>query len=210
MRNVDLVVKAVRDPPPDLFRRGAARVQHDVERMMDVIGAALRPQLLLELIAAPGGSLTARSPCHPRQPRRRGARAPPPARESSSSIGLVLLMCIRTLRVAAGSLPTTRACRRPALRQMADITRALPRGAQPDHLIVRPESAIHHYTGSRLHARHTRSSIAPSPGAYTAERPVASSVNQQRNVVPRHRRFRDSESRARAFRAPASLASAPR
>src|SRR5437762_5499453 len=54
--NVDLVVEAIRDPAADLRRSRRARVQHHVERMVDVIASAALAQLPLEFLIAPGGT----------------------------------------------------------------------------------------------------------------------------------------------------------
>src|SRR5438046_6732250 len=51
-RNVDLVVEAIRDPAADLRRSRRARVQHHVERMVDVIASAALAQLPLEFLIA--------------------------------------------------------------------------------------------------------------------------------------------------------------
>src|SRR5687767_1378298 len=54
-RNVDLIVIAVRDPAANLFRIRLARIQHHVEGVMDVIGAALLTQQRGEFLFAPRG-----------------------------------------------------------------------------------------------------------------------------------------------------------
>src|SRR3569832_2927073 len=53
--NVDLVVKPVRYPAPDLIRRGPPRIKHHVEGVINVIRLAFLPQALLKLRMATGG-----------------------------------------------------------------------------------------------------------------------------------------------------------
>src|SRR4029077_1144461 len=107
-RNVDLVVEAVRHPAADLLARRLATVQHQIEGMVNVIGAAALAQVLLEFLTCPGllhrGIRTHSVISRPSQatsiPRR-----PSSARcaDSSSRIGLVLFTCMRILRVPRGS-----------------------------------------------------------------------------------------------------------
>src|SRR6185369_6784816 len=105
-RYLDLVVVAVGDPAANLRRRRLARVQHDVEGMMDMVGGAALAQLLLELFASPrvgrghgfrqvhtSNSIASYASSIP-ELRRRACSGP-----SSSSTGLVLLMWIRIFRV---------------------------------------------------------------------------------------------------------------
>src|SRR5262245_47680958 len=53
-RDADLVIKTVRHPTADLLAGRAARVEHDVERMMDVIPITQPTQARLEFFTAPG------------------------------------------------------------------------------------------------------------------------------------------------------------
>src|ERR1700728_495409 len=52
-RDIDLVIEAVGHPAANLRPAGATRVQHDVERMMNVVGLPLGTQLTLELRGRP-------------------------------------------------------------------------------------------------------------------------------------------------------------
>src|SRR5215470_11711488 len=88
-RNADLVIETVGHPAADLFRLRAPRIQHHVERMVNVIGAALVTQSLFEFLARPAHraiSMPSKATSIPR--RTSSARSG----DSSSRIGLVLLM----------------------------------------------------------------------------------------------------------------------
>src|SRR5918994_3671967 len=51
--NVDLVIEAIRDPCANLLRPRTARIQHDIEGVMDMICGAFVAQLPFELFARP-------------------------------------------------------------------------------------------------------------------------------------------------------------
>src|SRR5262249_62228098 len=74
-RNRGLVAEAVGHPATHLLARRLAGVQHDVERVVDVVGLAALAQAGLALFAPPGGALLAPGV---RATRGRGARARPP------------------------------------------------------------------------------------------------------------------------------------
>ena len=125
--------------------------------------------------------------------------------ESSSRIGLVLLTWIRILRVSSGSRQPLQHAAGAALRQMADLARALARDAQPDHLLVAPEGAIDQHACGRRIACHTVSSMSPKPGRIDERLPARSS----RAPAPRCRRAaaaRDSGSKGRVCRRRAARA----
>src|SRR5262249_898506 len=165
-RDVDLIVEAVRHPTADLLRRRLARVEHDVEGMMDVISPTALAQPLLELFPLPGGrrhSSTSRPSTATSMPRRASSAR---CGESSSRIGLVLFTWIRILRVSAGS-PSSHSSMPPGpLCGRCPISRA--RLADSPSACI--SSSLQNVPSTMMHAacciaRHTASSIAPSPGA---------------------------------------------
>ena len=126
-RDADLIVEAVRYPTANLLGRRLARVQHHVERMVDVIAAAESLQARLEVGTAPGRigcsvpyQLSIHSaisiPSHATSTPRRASSAR--GSDTSSRIGFVLLMWMSTLRVAGGrrsnhsSMPPGQLCGR--------------------------------------------------------------------------------------------------
>jgi hypothetical protein len=92
-RNADLVIETIGDPALDLLARGFARVQHHVERVMDVIGPPPLSQLLLELHFIPGNAVahsTISMPSYATSILREFNSAR--SGESSTRMGLVLLI----------------------------------------------------------------------------------------------------------------------
>ena len=145
LRDVDLVVEAVRHPAPDLRRRAAAAVQPHVERVVDVVARLPGAQRAstLELGAASQGAAVAvvrcsqlRSPCRRRRPRCHGASSSARSASPRRRIGLVLLMWMRILRarrqrVQPSSMPPGPLCGRWPMSR-----RGLAPNAEPDHLVV--------------------------------------------------------------------------
>ncbi len=133
-------------------------------------------------------AVTVRSPCRPSPPRCRGDRARRARSDPRPGSGLVLLMWIKILRVARRQpLEPLEHAARAALRQMADIARALLRHPEADHFIVGPKSAVDQHARGRLHG-------LPKPivdGAETRRvhrRPAGGLVlDHERHVVARNR-----------------------
>src|ERR1700742_2578861 len=99
--DVDLVVKPIRHPPPDLIGCRPPRVQHHIEGVIDVVCPAFLPQALLKLLTTPGTHSSISRPSQATWTPRRVSSAA--CSESSSRMGLVLLMWIKTFRVPPGS-----------------------------------------------------------------------------------------------------------
>ena len=156
MRDADLIVVAIRDPALDLLAARLAGIQQHVERMMDVVGGSLPPQLRLELLAAPGcGSARAhRAISMPSRatstPRRSSSRA---SSEDSFRIGFVLLMWIKIFAHARGQAaePFEHAAL-AALGEMAEVAGALLRDTHANHLVVAPERTVDEHARGSLHA----------------------------------------------------------
>jgi hypothetical protein len=94
-----------------------------------------------------------------------------------------------------------------ALRQVADVAGALlARHAQADHLVVASRTCRPPARRRPLHGLpHSRSSIAPSPGAYTGAAALSSSMTAPRcRRAPAHRGWANT---ARACSPPATRAS---
>ena len=103
--------------------------------------------------------------------------------------GLVLLMWIRILRVPAGSRSSHSSMPSgAALRQMADVARALAGDAQANHFIVGPERAVHQHARCRLHGLpQPLVDARRNPARKPPMRPLARSSMTSADVVARHR-----------------------
>src|SRR5581483_6416402 len=120
-RDIELVVEAIGDPSADLRGRQLALVHPDVERMVDVVARLLCAQLVLEFLPAPRPVVRLRAHSEISIPSKATSI---PARsssrrcaESSSRIGLVLLIWISTLRACGSffsheSIPSSPDCAR--------------------------------------------------------------------------------------------------
>src|SRR5919109_5161609 len=184
-RDGDLVVEAIRHPAADLRRRRLAGVQHEVERVVDVIDAPARSQLLLELSLAPGGlaQSSISRPSHATSTPRRSSSAC--SGELSSRIGLVLFTWIRILRTPAGSLSSHSSIPPGPLCGRCPMSRALLRDS-PSRILSSslpkvPSMSTHCAARSALH---NVSSMAPTPGAYTAPRPPRASRIRSATLSP--------------------------
>ena len=139
--NADLVIEAVRHPAANLRRRGLARIQHHVERMVDVVGAAPLAQLLLEFRASPGRSRhsSISSPSHATwTPRRVSSACSVHVNQDPAGAGRKLVQPLEH---------TPRA----ALRQVPDVARAFRRHPESDHLVIAPERTVDQHAGGGLH-----------------------------------------------------------
>ena len=147
---------------------------------MDVIGAALLAQLRLELLAASRARRASQRDLH-------AVAAPPRCR--ARELGALRRILVENrigvvdvdedpARRPRAAARATRACRR---RRSAADGRCRGRAcatSQRDHLVVAPERAVDEHAGGRAASRSTRSlHRRPRPGAYTAERPLAASLD---------------------------------
>src|SRR5439155_1045145 len=183
--NADLVIEAVRHPAANLRRRGLAGIQHHVEWMVDVVGAAALTQLLLEFRGIPGRGRhsSISSPSHATSIPRRVSSAC--SGELSSSIGLLLFTWIRILRVPAGSFSSHSSIPPEPLCGRCPISRARLRDS-PSRIIsssLQKVPSTSTQAAARM-ARHSCGSMAARPGAYTAVLPVCSSPITSATLSP--------------------------
>src|SRR3569833_3313236 len=170
--NVDLIVEPIGHPAANLLRRGPSGIQHHVERMVNVIRPAFLTQPLLELLVAPGALAhsSISMPSHATSTPRCACSAA--CAESSSRMGLVLLMWIRTFRGVPGNFSNHSSMPPEPLCGKCPMSRACFFEA-PNRII---SSSVQNVpstitTDADRIACQTRSSMAPSPVAYTAVRP---------------------------------------
>ena len=104
---------------------------------------------------------------------------------SSSSMGLVLLMCVYT-RCRLGSAPQPgQAAVGPRDRQVVHLPRGALADAEADQLVVGPERAVEqHQVGGRRGGASSASSRPPQPGTKAHVPPVRSSRTTSPTVWP--------------------------
>ena len=120
---------------------------------MDVIRAALVAQPRFELLSAPRdrGHSTISMPSH--------ATSIAAPRELGALGGILIEDRIGVVhvdqdlaRALRQTLQPLEHAARTALRQMTDVACALVREPETDHLVIRPERAVHEHAGGGLHA----------------------------------------------------------